>query len=72
MLTAIFTELGTIIAALAGIIVSVFTDVIELFYVSPTGLTVLGSLLLIPVGLSFVMFGFKFIVKLVGSIRAKG
>jgi len=70
MLEAVFSTLGDIITQLAAMLVSIFTAVVDIFYTAgateadPGKLTIIGILALVSVGLSLVMWGFNFILKL--------
>lgn len=70
MLEAVFSTLGDIITQLAAMLVSIFTSVVDIFYTAgateadPGELTIIGILALVSVGLSLVMWGFNFILKL--------
>lgn len=64
MITAIFAELTDIVTGIIGAIAQGFTDIIPIFYDSVTGLTVVGSLVLIAAGISVVSMVFRFITKL--------
>lgn len=77
MVSSIFTTLGDIITAFAGLLVNVFNSVVSIFYTAPTGsetvgqLTVVGVLGLIALGSSLVIWGFNYIKRLMTSARTK-
>lgn len=73
MISALFTEIGNVITSFAGVIGNGFTNIIGLFWDSSLGtsggLTTLGILSLIPMGLGLVWFAFKMVRRL---FKARG
>lgn len=71
MVTAIFTQLETIIGSFASTLVSLFGDVVKIFYTAPTGsnttgeLTVIGILALMGLGTGLVIWAFNFVRRLI-------
>lgn len=65
MITKLFEELAGIITGLVTSLISALNGVVEVFYDSETGFTVLGGLLLIGFGLFFVMFAWRVIQGLI-------
>lgn len=70
MVSAIFTEIGSIVTLFVGLLGNIFTGVAGLIYVPGTGsdpgqLTVLGNLLLISMATGLVLWGFYFIRSLI-------
>lgn len=65
MVEAIFTVIGNVITAFAGVIGSGFTSLIALFYDATNGITLLGTLMLIGVGVSLVYWAFRLVRRLV-------
>lgn len=71
MITAIFAELTAIVTGLIAAITQGFEDIVPIFWVSGTGLTVIGSLSLITAGVSIVSMTFGFVIKLI-KFRVRG
>lgn len=70
MVSAIFTEIGSIVTAFVTLLGNVFTGVAGLIYTpgsgsDPGSLTVLGTLLLISLATGLVIWGFYFIRSLI-------
>lgn len=71
MVTSIFTQLGDIISGFASLLVSLFGDVVKIFYTAPSGsnttgeLTVVGILALMGLGTGLVIWGFNFVRRLI-------
>lgn len=70
MISAIFTTIGSVITAFAGILGNGFTSLISLFYDGTNGVTDLGILMLIGTGVGLVYFGWKLIKALFQVRRA--
>lgn len=76
MVSQIFAVLGEIANGFAALVVSLFEAVVAIFYTAPTGsettgsLTIVGTLALIAVGTSLVIWAFNFIRRLI-RIRTK-
>lgn len=76
MVEQIFTTLGNIATAFAGLVVQLFNAVVAIFYTAPTGeqttgqLTIVGILALIGVGTGLVIWAFNFVRRLI-RIRTK-
>lgn len=69
MISALFTEIGNVITSFAGVIGNGFSSIIALFWDSTLntgagGLTTLGILSLVPMGLGLVWFAYKVIRNL--------
>lgn len=72
MVEAIFTAIGGVITAFAGVIGNGFTALLEIFYTTSgtnTGLTPIGILSLIGVGMGLVYWAFRMVR---GLIKARG
>lgn len=65
MVGSIFEALGDVISGYVGSISSMFSSLIAIFYVEDTGLTLIGTLLLLAVGIGVVIWGFNMIVNLI-------
>jgi len=70
MISAMFTEVGAAITAFSTALGNGITSVIAMFYDSTNGITPLGSLLLIGVGVGLVYFGWRLIKGLISLRRA--
>lgn len=73
MISAIFTTIGEAITGFTGALSSALGSITEMFYVSSgdnAGLTVLGVLSLIAVGVGLVYWAFRLIRRLVSQRRA--
>lgn len=70
MVSAIFTQLETIISSFATTLVSLFGDVVKIFYTAPSGsnttgeLTIVGILALMGLGTGLVIWAFNFVRRL--------
>jgi uncharacterized YccA/Bax inhibitor family protein len=65
MISALFTQLGTIATNLGTLLTSVFNSVVSMFYGGePAALTDLGTLALIAAASGLVFWGFSFVLKL--------
>lgn len=65
MVGSIFETLGDVIAGYVGAISEMFSSLIAIFYVEQTGLTLIGTLLLLAVGIGVVVWGFNMVVNLI-------
>lgn len=71
MVSSIFSTLGEIISAFAGLLVDLFSSVVAIFYTAPTGsettgsLTIVGTLMLIALATGLVIWAFNFIRRLI-------
>ena len=65
MVNAIFTTIGEVIAGYVDAISEMFSALIAIFYVEETGLTLIGTLLLLAVGIGVVIWGFNMVVNLI-------
>lgn len=68
MVSAIFTEIGNAITAFAGVLGNGFSSLLEIFYVSTgdnAGLTAIGVLSLIGVGMGIVYWAFTMVRNLI-------
>lgn len=71
MITQIFETLGDIIESFSSTLVTLFENVVKIFYTAPTGsetvgsLTVVGVLTLVALGCGLVIWGFKFLRSLI-------
>lgn len=72
MVSAIFSEIGNAISAFATALSSAVTSVTDMFYTTGEGggLTVLGTLILIAVGVGLVYWAFNLIRGLIAQRRA--
>lgn len=74
MLSAIFTYIGQVITAFLGVLGSAFSEMQDLFFVSTegniSGLTFLGSLTLIAVGVGLVYFCWRVVASLIRQRKA--
>lgn len=70
-ITQVFETLGDIIEGFSSTLVSLFENVVKIFYTAPTGsetvgsLTVVGVLTLVAMGCGLVIWGFKFLRSLI-------
>lgn len=69
MVSAIFTGITSAVTAFIGTMNSGITSMLALFYDTTDGLTVLGTLTVIVVGVSLVYFLLRFIM---GLARLRG
>lgn len=65
MVSSIFTTIGDVIAGYVGAISEMFSSLIAIFYVEDTGLTLIGTLLLLAVGVGIVVWGFNMVTNLI-------
>lgn len=65
MVADIFKTIGDVIAGYVDAISDMFTSLIAIFYVEGTGLTLIGTLLLLAVGIGIVVWGFNMVVNLI-------
>ena len=70
MISAMFTEVAAAITSFSTVLAQSVTNVTALFYDATNGITPLGSLLLIGVGVGLVYFAFRLIKGLVSIRRA--
>lgn len=75
MISAIFNEISAIITSFVDLIVSLFTNVVTIFYTPASGsdpaqLTVVGSLMLIGLATGLVLWGFHYVRSLI-RVRTK-
>ena len=61
----IFSTLEDIILSFADIIIIAVSSIVQLFYTPEGGLTFVGTLLLIGLGMSLVFWAFRFIRNLI-------
>lgn len=77
LVSQIFSTLQNIVQGFLGLITSIFSSVVQVFYTAPTGsettgsLTVVGVLALIALGSSLAIWGFNYIKRLITSARTK-
>lgn len=69
VVSSIFETLSQIVVQIVTLMGSLFEGVAEIFYVAEEGLTFVGTLSLIGVGISLFWLGFRFIRSL---IKARG
>ena len=70
MISAIFDAISTIVTAFISLLVSLFTQVVSVFYTpgagnDPGSLTLVGTLMLISLSTGLVMWGIWFIRSLI-------
>ena len=65
MVTDIFGTVGEVITSYLTAISGMFADLISIFYVPDTGLTLMGILLLIGLGIGVVKWGFNLVYRLI-------
>ena len=71
MITNIFETLGDIVSGFSDLLVSLFENVVKIFWTAPSGtettgsLTVVGVLALVAMGCGLVIWGFKFLRSLI-------
>lgn len=65
MVGDIFTTIGEVIAGYIEAISSMFNSLIAIFYSAEGGLTLIGTLLLLAVGIGIVVWGFNMVVNLI-------
>lgn len=70
MINDIFSQLGDIVEAFGSFLTSMFTQVVSLFYVTPSegvtgGITPLGTFMLLGLGTGLLIWGFGFIRNLI-------
>lgn len=65
MISAIFQEVGSAVTAFTTALSNAVSGVTSMFYDATNGLTTLGSLLLIAVGVGLVYWAFRLIKGLV-------
>lgn len=61
MVGEIFTTIGEVLTSYVQSISSVFQNIINIFYNSESGLTLLGTLVLIGVGIGIVVWAFNLV-----------
>lgn len=66
----IFTEISSVISGWISILADMFQQVVEIFWTSPTegaggGLTFIGILTIVSLGIGLVSMGFSYIQRLV-------
>ncbi len=61
---SILDSVGEIVTSLVTIVTDSIQGFIDIFYTADTGITVLGYLGLIGLGISFTMLGLKFVKRL--------
>ena len=64
LITAIFEAIGTTVSQYVGILTSMFSSLVNIFYDASSGLTILGVLLVFTFGVGVVKFGFNLIRSL--------
>ena len=65
MVGSVFTTIGEVITGYLGAISNMFNSVVALFYNAETGLTLLGTLLLIGFGICIVVWGVNLVRGLI-------
>lgn len=65
MVADIFTTIGDVIAGYVQAISQMFNSLIAIFYQAEGGLTLIGTLLLLAVGIGIVVWGFNMVVNLI-------
>lgn len=70
MVAQIFSVLGDIVTGFSGLVVNMFQAVVNIFYTAGTGsdpgeLTIVGTLSLMALGTSLVIWGIGFIRRLI-------
>jgi len=65
IVSELFNVISSVITGLMSAIVSAFSGLIEIFYDSENGFTLIGTLLLVGLGMSIVWFAFRFITNLI-------
>lgn len=65
MVGTIFTTIGDVIAGYIDAISQMFESLVAIFYTEGTGLTLIGTLLLLAVGIGIVVWGFNMVVNLI-------
>lgn len=67
MVTDLWGIISDVVTGFLGTIISAFSGITEIFYIDGVdgGFTVIGQLLLIGLGMTVVMFAFKFIRGLI-------
>lgn len=65
MVSAIFDVIAEVLTEYVSAITNVFEGVIGIFYQSETGLTLMGTLLLIGIGVGIVVWAFNLVKGLI-------
>ena len=65
VISAIFTSVGHAITSFSGALASGLTSITSMFYDSTNGLTFLGVLLTIAMGVGIVYWGFRLVKSLI-------
>lgn len=65
MVVDIFETVGEVITSYISAITSMFSSLISIFYAQETGLTLMGVLLLIGLGIGIVKWGFNLVYRLI-------
>lgn len=65
MVGAIFDVIAEVLTEYVSAITNVFEGVINIFYQSDTGLTLMGTLLLIGIGVGIVVWAFNLVKGLI-------
>ena len=65
MVSAIFDTIAEVLTEYVSAITNVFEGVINIFYKSETGLTLMGTLLLIGIGVGIVVWAFNLVKGLI-------
>lgn len=65
MVADIFSTIGDVIAGYVDAISQMFESLVAIFYQADTGLTLIGTLLLLAVGIGIVIWGFNMVVNLI-------
>lgn len=65
MVGSIFETVGDVITSYLSAISGMFANLIKIFYVPETGLTLMGILLLIGLGIGVVKWGFNLVYRLI-------
>lgn len=76
MVSQIFSTLGDIISAFATMLVSLFGDVVKIFYDATANdnageLTIVGILSLVALGTGLVIWAFQYIKRLITSASTR-
>lgn len=66
MVAKIFETITSVITSFVTSLTSALNGVVAIFYTEESGLTILGTLLLISLGMGIVYWGFRLIRNLIG------
>lgn len=61
MVTELFELVLSVITGFISALVAAFNGIVELFYIPEEGFTLIGTLLLLGLGMGIVYFAFRFI-----------